>query len=252
MIKGFKCIISENNVSFEECLKCSLTCQNKCQFDYPVLKGIAEQVAEERNFISITSLLGCLRGAYFLRTNEVYVSPEDLYYSFRGIMIHKIVEDNPHPDSITEERFYRTLYGLKISGRPDCIIPSKGILKDYKSCKAVPRYDRCYKNHIEQLNGYKWLIEPKYEIKKLEVCYLDMMGEKRCEAPIWDSKRTKSFLTERILVLNDAFKNNKVPPVPEEWPNFWQCNKYCPVVELCSKVYREELKNEIRKEMQNG
>ena len=63
-IVGFKCVATDENVSFKDCIACALTCENKCHLTADILTGIVENVTEERSAISITKMIGCMRSTY--------------------------------------------------------------------------------------------------------------------------------------------------------------------------------------------
>ena len=277
MLTGFLCSDTKKleedlrKVSFEACLKCAETTQNGCNFTAPFIKKFTEM--EERSNISVTSVLGCLRNTYLMRTEEYWADPTNLYWLYRGQLAHKVLEDNPEKDSICEVSFSRELGGIEVTGRPDLIIPAKALVRDYKTTKSVPGYrqEKPYSNHIQQLNTYRWIIAGQTiiaddgekhllpytgmingkeqaipvipEIKRMQVIYMDMANVKTCDSPVYDYKRVEEFLSARLPVLKNAMDNKVLPPKEDSW----LCNGYCSVKNYCQKYYEEEMRAEWAK-----
>lgn len=248
-IIGFRCCDTaktrnKGDIPFEDCLECAKTGENQCHFTYPILKGITEEVTS-RNYISVTSLLGCTRNTYFTMHNDIYVSPEDLYFLFRGTISHHIIENNQQDNALVEQTFTRKHQGLKLTGTPDVILPEQGKIIDYKTTRSLPRYKWPYSNHTLQLNLYRWLVAEEYDIKELEVQYLDMSGVKRCPAKIKE-ERTQELLDTKLSTLNACFDIEQPPPKPKpDSPDRWQCNGYCHVSDICEREHEEEIRKAI-------
>ena len=113
--------------TFEECLACT----NEC-FDLEIRETLFEreqnwQDAEHQgSSITVSALIGCLRGIYLERIHDFAANPKDQWYSLRGELIHKIVErpdmDDPYK-ARTEMRLHIDVpingTHLSISGRID-------------------------------------------------------------------------------------------------------------------------------------
>lgn len=239
---GFKCAKpsrkhdSAKLVSFEDCISCAQTTKNECHFTAPIIKAILDREEEKREGITVTQLSGCLRESYLSSKYDYYADLEQLYFAFRGEIAHLIIERYQEEDAIVEQRFYRKYNGIKISGKPDVILADKKLIRDYKTTKEVPRFSYPYRNHSQQLNLYAWLVP--YEIKRLQVVYLDMKGVKVCEAQLWSEEEVEALLKEKLPVLDAAFSRGIVPPA--DFDN-WQCNGWCNVKAICRKLYEDEL-----------
>ena len=239
---GFKCSKAsrkhdrERFVSFKECIACAETTINECHFTAPIIKAMVQREKEEREGITVTQLSGCLRESYLSYKYDYYADLEQLYFAFRGELAHLIIERYQEEDSIAEQRFYREYNGIRISGKPDIILPAKKLIRDYKTAKEVPRFSYPFRNHTQQVNLYAWLVP--YEIDRLQVIYLDMKGVKICDAPIWSKREIEEVLEKKLPVLDKAFKDNIVPPADFE---NWQCNGWCNVKSICREFYEKEL-----------
>lgn len=241
MLKGFECMLGE--VDFSKCAVCDKK-YKECEYPPEILAGMNAVQEDRGESISVTSLLGCLRCIYLGRKEEFYAPPEDLYATFRGSIAHYVVQKHSLPDCVVEKRFFKTIGGIKITGKPDLIVPSIGLLRDYKTCKEVPRSykggSQPYTNHNQQLQLYRWLVAEEFEIKKLDVVYMDMSQFKTCEVKrIWTDDEVEEFLLPRATVLRNAFQKGMIPKVHEEYPTYWQCGGYCSVSKQCSKLWQE-------------
>jgi len=248
-VVGFRCIKSNKNVSFEECMACALTYENKCHFTADILKGIITEVTETRESISITKLIGCPRSTYLVNRNDVYVSPEKLYWAFRGTLAHAIIEKYmADPDAVVEKHFKRVLNGIKITGKPDIIIPKHELMRDYKTTKEVPFFNKVYLNHEIQLNLYRWLVRKEYKVERLEVVYMDMKRSKVIPVKnIWKLSDCEDYIKKHSSVLAEAYEKNIPPDVPGEFPLYWQCRDFCEGRTICAKLYQEEIRKDFDK-----
>jgi hypothetical protein len=130
----------ESTRTFDECL----SCEDEC-FDLEIREALFER---ERNWqaiehtgdhISATALLGCLRSTYLERLTDYAATPESMWFSLRGELIHRLVErpdmDNPYLRR-SEMRLKARCNGAEISGQLDNYklrFLEQGILKDWKS-----------------------------------------------------------------------------------------------------------------------
>lgn len=132
------------------------------KFPYELLKAMLAEVQDRGKRISTTTVLSgkCLRSEVLKRTRDYVDDPKKLYASFRGTMFHGRLELNAHPDSIAEPRFHKHLEGLGwFSGSPDLLDPNKGYLYDYKFTKQNPVFDYPWKDHREQCQINRWMVD---------------------------------------------------------------------------------------------
>lgn len=171
---------------------------NRCQWTYEVLTAMLQaQFAHPSHAdgtrISTTVLTNkCLRRLAMERTLDFTVTPESLWAAFRGTMFHAQLEKWAHPDSYGEARFYVDDMGTKIpaileglpgdvdrsfSGSPDIADPNVGLMGDYKRTKEVPRFDRMWSDHEEQLNINCWLVDNGDRVELVEPGYGEQAAE---------------------------------------------------------------------------
>ena len=195
--------------------------------------------------IHVTDLLTCLRSVYLSKNVDVSNSPVNLYWLFRGKLTHSLVDKyKSDKRNVVETKFTRVLCEILIVGTPDIILPHLKTIRDYKTCKAVPRFDVPYSNHKEQLQAYKWLVAPQHpDIKHLEIGYLDMRTAKLCAVPKpMTNEQTVKWLEPRAKRLHLALTEDILPEVEEGYPGHWKCNGYCAYAEVCAELWREEKK----------
>lgn len=184
--------------------------------------------------LGVTALTGCVRQAFLKTTEPYYQRPDQQYWSYRGTLGHLLAERGAGPGVVAERRFERELRlptgrRVTITGRPDEIDPTRGLLIDYKTTDRAPRQPSPL--HIAQLNVYRWLVAPEYEIERLGIVYLTMKGVQKASVPLWPDGQAERFLQERAGALADAYAGGDWPALTEDR---WMCN-FCPVVAACER-----------------
>lgn len=193
-----------------------------------MVKGLKREATE----ITVTGLLNCLRKVVLEKRRELFVTPDELYFTFRGQLFHTLIAANQIPGAIVETRFSREIAGLTISGQPDVIFPEQQKLVDYKSTRAVPRGAEAYGSHGLQVNIYRWLVAPIYKIHELEVLYLDMNTVRRMSVPLMEPRSVVGFVATRARLLKRGLDGGRLPG--RVGPDgLWQCNGYCPFTNFC-------------------
>ena len=76
-----------------------------------------------------------------------------------------------------------------------------------------------------QVNIYRWLVEPHFQIDRLFLVYLDMSRCASVEVPTED---VESYVTDRAMVLHQAMQSGQLPPSEPSW----LCD-YCEVRDEC-------------------
>ncbi len=231
MIKGFHCPEGKGDLFFNECLKCAASHKNTCQFDYPILAAMHRNI-RKGDGISVSSLLNCLRKVVLQIRNDVYLDPKELYYAFRGQLFHTVIAQAQADGAICEKRFKRTVAGIILSGHPDVIYPECKKLVDYKSTRRIPKDNAPYSSHGIQVNLYRYLAAPQYQVDHLEIVYFDMSSVKRIEVEVMGTKKLLDWLVPRIRELKIAFDGGKLPERVGS-DGLWQCNGYCPFTKFC-------------------
>jgi len=220
------CPYGQGTVSVETCLAHSLTDPLECPYPYSILAAMYG--GEPRDTITVTKVVGCLRKAVLMEWEPVAIPPDDLYYAFRGQMFHAIAAAANMPGAIAEQRLYKEIDGVRLSGQPDLIVPQQKKIIDFKTTRRVPREP--YSHHVQQVNLYRLLYDG--EIAQLEIVYLDMSRVARMSVPLLD---LDDWLHPRLHALRDALDGGPLPPVLTDEEETWQC-RYCPVATLCQEV----------------
>lgn len=231
MIKGFRCPEGKGDLAFDRCLKCAASHENTCQFDYPILAAMQRNLREEDG-ISVSSLLNCLRKVVLQMRNDFYLDPDQLYYAFRGQLFHAVIAQAQNDGAIVEQRFERTVAGITLSGHPDVIYPEHKKLVDYKSTKRIPQVDVPYANHGIQVNLYRYLAAPQYQVERLEIVYFDMSQVKRVKAEVMSTPSLMGWLVPRLKKLSLALDGGKLPEKADS-TGVWQCDGYCFFTDYC-------------------
>jgi CRISPR/Cas system-associated exonuclease Cas4 (RecB family) len=231
--RGFHCIVDFVDVPYQSCVDCAAT-EGRCQFTASLLRGMADQARQrDDSAISVTSLTGCVRQSYLKATGDYYQRPDYQYWAYRGTLGHTLAERGAGPETVSERRFERALAlpsgkSLPIVGHPDEIVPGRSLLVDYKTTDRPPRTPS--PQHVAQLNCYRWLVAPEYEIDRLGIVYLTMRGVRKVAVPVWPDGQAERFLVERAASLAYARETGQWPAMTEDT---WMC-AYCPVAEPCA------------------
>lgn len=248
MIKGFICEKGGGQVSFDECLKCALT-RSRCNYTYQMLKGMSVLIRQPQdNVAHITELMPCLRRTYLDRFYDVYLRPRDMFVRFRGQLGHLVCERwKPEKGSIVEQMFIREVEpqkvnGIRITGRPDEVIPDRKLIRDYKTTRYVKNANLPYGNHPQQVLMYRVLVQP-IEIDTIEVIYFDMSRSVRWtlrkgkdkNQERWDVEKVGGWMDEKAKELMAAIKT-KTPPERELDKEHWLCKSYCEYRHICKEV----------------
>lgn len=246
---------TQRRATFEEVLDEAASHGDAMGFPYEVLRGMHEQAIKERpDGLTVTTILKNPRHVKLERENEYFAAPESNWATFRGTIVHEILERYGDEGSVIEERVERDLDGVSISGQPDTIrirtTNGRTLLRDWKSTKEVPRYDNAYTNHQQQVNLYRWLLNLDPETTDLEVVYVSMEslrivplkhgGKSRNGRAIaqqhWSDEKVEAFIKER-LALHEVSPILRYEDIPED--DLWECN-YSPVENLCRRLAARE------------
>jgi len=226
---------------------------------FEVLKGIRAQVTSERpDAISVTQTLSCPRKVFLQATEDYYVSPADNFATFRGTIVHTMLEENRTDDGMTEERVQRDHRGIIISGAPDSVRSidrgrrgDRFLVRDWKSTKSLPKWDNAYTNHQQQANLYRWLLRLDPRQTDLEIVYVSMEGVRIIRlkpSQVWSDDEVEAFLDRRLLPLQAQREQGRpVAYYSVDEDDLWQCG-YCPVRALCYRKAALEVLDGLKNE----
>lgn len=251
MITGLICPKSKERKEFADCLICAQTEKHKCHYTYSIIKEIIRGI-QERDKYHCTMLTKCLRSVYYEFLYDLYPKIEQLFYFFRGRAFHEKLETDGE-EYFHEIKVSRDLVLnpdppeelVTLKGAIDEINFEKGLVRDFKSTKAVPTYPNAYSNHILQLNIYLYLLQKDdrwkfgWEPQFFEVTYFEMSCPKRCKVKVMDYIKLDTLIREKLSILEQAFKSNTAPLRKLE--DLWGC-QYCYAREQCERDYIIEIK----------
>ncbi len=167
--------------------------------------------------MTATMLTGCLRLAAFRQQHEYYERPSAMWARLQGTAFHLLLQRAASDGEVVEQRFCRGLTGVEVCGTPDILIPARKLLLDYKRPKSLPREAK--PEHVAQVNIYRWLVEPQYEVDNLELVYLGASGPRRLPAAVWPLAQTEAYVAARATILAAALAGGALPP-PEPEPTY--------------------------------
>lgn len=219
-------------VPVEQVLDAARNGEVRGPWTYELLSALLATVQDRGDRISTTTLTTkCDRSEYIKRTEPYTEKAANLWASFRGTMFHGQLEHHAHPDSIAEARYYVELEGLgTLSGSPDLVDPTKGVLYDYKFTKEVPRFDYAWDTHVQQVQVNRWLVDHATEVEWRGQLHdlTDPKVRKQFVPPFWDSlvvvymddKGPKPItVTRSEEVIGTTTGKPKRIRVPDIWPD---------------------------------
>jgi len=175
-LKGFKC--NKGQFSFDHCLSKCHECMPRFMLDSIV--GFNDNDYHAGKVITATSLLGCLREIYLQRKIDYYLQPKDLFYTWRGSLIHQLFERPSLDYLLSEVRISRDLKSLVISGQLDAYDTKTDTLYDIKTIKdeglQFIAKNGCKESHRVQVSIYAWIMAEYYhkQPKDVKICYYSM------------------------------------------------------------------------------
>jgi CRISPR/Cas system-associated exonuclease Cas4 (RecB family) len=167
-----------------ECLRCALARQNVCGYDYTLLRRMfaASEKEERRSEIHVTDLTGCLRRAYYDKTQPQPEYVHETLARWLGTAVHASAEgSDEHLDSELPLSFEG------IVGKAD-VVYKDGLVLDFKTSRWLYPAKLPYGSHEAQLNLYAWLLRKQgREVNRLQIQYIDLSGPskcRRCKVPV--------------------------------------------------------------------
>ena len=253
-------------IAKQKCYDCARTGTNDCGYDLGLLAAIFKD-RDRTEGIHVTDLIGCLRRAYWYKTNPLPEYPYRRLTMTIGTLTHAVLEQAPSEvDIITE----MPLGWEGIFGTCDAYY-NNGRVVDYKTTRWLKILNLPYGEHALQVNVYGFLLKKMgYDVTSLAIQYIDMSGPTKCrkcrvpvipqleslasgsftslvcphcggaprdahlgavtmEIPIEDEDELEGILIERRDILQSALDNQTVP----EAEISFLCKGYCSYVYDC-------------------
>ena len=251
MLRGVLCedpnLEVPTQVPWEGCLACAHTWGNPCSLPYPLMHALYEDSQTPHSFPSVTSLTGCLRKAWLMRTRDYYEYPSGRIALIFGTWVHDLLEasaDGAQPEIKVQ---YTTEGGVTVSGTADLYVPATKTLMDWKTAKQIYLKRVPYDHHETQVNLYAFMLqrnelEPQVPVENLRMVYISKSGPDNkngthngvVQMPVvmWDEDRARTFIEKRAWALDQAMKGELVP---RKTKVKWNCS-YCPVVQQCEAI----------------
>lgn len=172
------CSAEKGELPVSECLTCALqTGGPPCGYDYSLLKAIIgkDQKSDRAKEIHVTDLTGCIRKAWYDKTEP---SPEYVHEKLTrwiGSHMHGIVEgSDEHLDSELK------LAADGIVGTSD-VVYKDGRIVDLKFVRWMYPNKLPYGSHALQVNIYAYMLRRMgREVNRLQIQYIDASGPSKC------------------------------------------------------------------------
>ena len=228
---------------FNECITCSRS-PDHCDYTPEILgairSGLRTTVSTD---LSVTRILGEPRQRIIETKYKYRVLPRRNWVALRGTIIHAVLERGAHKSAMTEVSDFRNLHingeELPLWGKCDLLVPIAKLICDYKSVARIPSADnpKSYGTHDLQLNAYRWLWTPHYEIDKLRLVYLDMQDVRRVKVELMPLDEVENTLIQKASAFLKPLRAGVIPS-DEYSSKKWQC-RYCDVSDICKELNRE-------------
>ena len=244
-LKGPICCQTGLPGNFEHCLAAARgTGPRMCQHPLPLMKFMATKEQSRQGVgLSATGIISCPRQSILLSEVDYWEPPEKIMPLFRGDVWHAAMEMwvKDEPDIISERRLEKEVEGIVLSGKPDQVTPSRGLIVDYKStntpvdCEHLVEwpglYAQCEKRkikaakeeHEQQVNIYAWMHrggryvdtgEPvDIRITAGGIIYIDGRTSKKFPVRIWSDAEQNGFVRSRVFPRLQYLATGDLPPV---------------------------------------
>ena len=236
---GVDCDIRNEKVSFIECSAC-----NKCNHFPSILKKrfLFKSLRRLPPSISVTSLVGCPKQAYFKLTKNYYMDRQGFISMGVGSAVHEYLA--PISDIAEERVLWTTPEGNECIGYFDSINIANRILYDIKTTTyGKIKRDEVGKKDVLQIQIYAAILKQFYglDLNALKLVYIGL-GDKDChEVDVaFDNEifnQVSSFINERTNLLVNSIKNKQEPkakPLDE-----WEC-EYCSFADACEEKIEKD------------
>lgn len=182
---------------------------------------------EKPNTYSLTSLLYCIRKAYFKRTKPKPTELEAAFNMYRG----KVFDSLWSP--LFQHNQVRSTYRCKnipitISGKYD-FLTEDGILTDLKTTKSLYYVTEPSEEYKTQVRFYAWL----NSIEKAQIVYIDFGDCKVFPVEVGNCTQLLNDLEAKATQLYFALKTNQTPAKDNNSPD-WMCKK-CEYQQECNQ-----------------
>ena len=171
---------------------------------------------------SVTELMSPPQVRRLREKHEAIIEQDvsDMLWQLLGSALHVVLERGQTPGHITEERLFKEVDGVRISGAIDLQeeTPTGIIITDYKFTSAwAVMQDKV--EWQQQLNIYKWLVETvkRKKVVGLKICalvrdfsrYETKEGYPKApiemvDIPMWDAVKTETYIRERLEMHRNA------------------------------------------------
>ena len=252
------CSAGKGVLELDECLTCAFEGNNRCGYDYALIKNMMSDKKKEarRSEIHVTDLTGCLRKAWYDKLEPAPEFVHETLVRWLGVNFHKGSEgSDDHLDSEVPLEYNG------IIGTTD-VVYKDGRVLDFKYTRWIIPEKLPYGSHETQVNIYAHLLRRSgREVNRLQIQYVDASGPTKCrkckvpvrftdgafkcpkceivfpsahlgavlvDIPIWSDQEVEEFIRSRKDMLLGALELG-LPPDKE--PGFL-CS-YCPNVEVC-------------------
>nr|MBN1228905.1 PD-(D/E)XK nuclease family protein [Anaerolineae bacterium] len=169
------CMAGKGTMASEACLQCAGQGENRCGYTYSLLRYVYLH-QQARTGIHVTDLTGCLRKAFYSRTEPLAFMPHERLIVSLGTATHAVLEG---ADDRVQTEIPVQAFG--VVGTVDAYQPDDRHIVDFKSTRWLVPSKLPYGSHAKQVNYYAAMMrEMGYEVEQLSIQYIDLSGPTKC------------------------------------------------------------------------
>jgi CRISPR/Cas system-associated exonuclease Cas4 (RecB family) len=210
-----------------------------CFHSPDVIKGMTKHIRAPKDELTVTELMDCPRALWLKKKRDYQAQPSKLYWSFRGQLAHKFMEEGAEPGDLVEKRLYANLGGYSVSGQFDLVRGTTII--DYKTTNKIP--EKPLEHHVTQLSCYRLLGSLQEEPIKIDtgqIIYISMQAHMTLPVTLWPLEQTREWMIEKLKERYEALAKDEPPKFEDHFSTqSWKCGwkeevSYCEVRNLCT------------------
>jgi hypothetical protein len=159
--------------------------------------------------------------------DDLTLDPEQHIPSLMGTAWHVAMEKYADRDHTTEDRLYREIGGVTITGQPDIVTPDS--IEDHKTSPVFKYLIKDFDHWTKQLNTYRWLLQTNPKYLTIWAAFkdwskMDWLRDTenyprrrlmKISLPVWDLSATEVIIRGRIYA-------HQSPPVECTREEKWQ------------------------------
>ncbi len=239
--------------------------KNRMNLPAPLLAGLEKSTYDRGDSdVTVSQLVNPPRIAALLgkHGDQIEEDAADIIWRVLGSAVHHFIDAAAEAhDWIQEERFYKTVRGMRVGGQIDCYDPDAHALYDFKVTSAWSVLDGPKDEWVKQMNCYAHLMRHEgHTVRSAHIVAIlrdwskSRVGGKYPEAqammleiPLWSDDEASAYIDTRVQGYQQNVQaldlGDKLTKCTDEerWlrlkkgkpPVYTRCEQYCSVAKWC-------------------